>query len=108
MGHWQLRLLLWQWFVRCGLGPVIFSITHTQVFTQHTKKNTMSSLLASDIFGIGAPVVLMGAGAALATWFLEDAVKDQIGSKPWLLPVVAGVAGMGAGFLVGPSLGLRT
>jgi hypothetical protein len=54
---------------------------------------------------IGAYVsgpVLLGVAGGLALWFVEDAVKDQIDDKPWLLPVIGGVAigGLGAFILL--------
>jgi hypothetical protein len=67
----------------------------------------MSSLVPSQILGVAGPVVLIGAGAGLAAWWLEDAVKSQINSKPWFFPVVASLAGMGAGYVLGPKLGFR-
>lgn len=40
---------------------------------------------------VGAPV-LIGVAGGLLTWWAEDAVKRQIDSQPWLLPVIGGVA----------------
>lgn len=43
--------------------------------------------------GTGA---LIGAGAGLLTWFLQDAIASQINDKKWVLPVIGAFSATGA------------
>jgi predicted membrane-bound spermidine synthase len=46
-------------------------------------------------FHIGT-TALIGVGAGLLTWFLEDAVAAQINDKKWVLPLIGGFTAAGA------------
>lgn len=57
---------------------------------------------AARIGGISGVAVLGGIGSGLLIWWAEDSVKNEIQDKPWLLPLVGGVAGAAvAGFMAG-------
>jgi hypothetical protein len=43
---------------------------------------------------ITAPVIA-GVGGGLLAWWAEDAIATQIESKPWLIPIAAGLATLG-------------
>jgi hypothetical protein len=45
------------------------------------------------------PVVL-GLTGGLGFWFLEDMITDSIRSKPWFLPIIGALAGVGLGSLI--------
>lgn len=55
----------------------------------------MDALQAVQIAGIGGGSLAIGAAAGLAAWWAQDAVQSQINSKPWLIPVLVGVAATG-------------
>lgn len=57
----------------------------------------MDNLNAYKIAGIGGGSLTLGVVSGLATWWAQEAVDSQIRDKPWLLPLLVGVAGTGVG-----------
>lgn len=52
---------------------------------------------------VGLPVVCAAGGAASA-YFLEKGLQEAIASRPWVLPLLGGLAGAGAGYLLSRTL----
>lgn len=57
----------------------------------------MDNLNSIRIAGIGGGSLAIGAASGLAAWWAQDAVDSQIRDKPWLIPVLVGVAATGVG-----------
>jgi hypothetical protein len=56
----------------------------------------MPSTSGMRLAGMGVGTVVIGTAAGLGTWWMQDAIDTQIKDKPWLLPLLAGFAGVGA------------
>lgn len=52
--------------------------------------------LGFKVGGLAGSAVLVGVASGLVAWYLENALSSQINAKPWLLPVLGGLAGAGA------------
>jgi hypothetical protein len=56
----------------------------------------MSSFLNNFTLGttIGASIAV-GAASGLVVWAMEEAVSNEINKRPYLLPILGGLAGIG-------------
>jgi hypothetical protein len=52
-------------------------------------------IIAAKIGGIAAGALLVGTGAGLGLWWFEEAVQNETRARPWLIPVVGGIAATG-------------
>jgi hypothetical protein len=58
----------------------------------------MSSFLYG--FGLATPMVLGGLVGGLGTYLLQEFVEEQISRRPWLLPLLGALAGLGVGTVI--------
>jgi len=56
----------------------------------------MSSSLYFKIGGLAGASIIGGLASGLIVWWVEESIQNEIGARPWLLPLLGGFAGAGA------------
>ncbi len=70
------------------------TLSHSR--SKEKKKRMVDFTVLGIHIGTGA---IIGLGAGLGTWMLEDAIAEQITKKNWVLPLMGALSASGAYFL---------